>query len=98
MESLMQLARLAIGHILCMADLIKTQSIFLFHDHPFWLNHVNSVTVLGMASDRLRDLFLAPYFRTTFEEYKKANRKNLVKATSISFEVEYVLARNPPTP
>jgi hypothetical protein len=75
LESLMKLARLAIGHTLWMSDLIKSQSIFFFHDHHFWLNHINSVTLLGMASDRLRDLFLAAYFRTTFEEYKKANRK-----------------------
>lgn len=77
-ESLMQLARLAIGHTLWMSDLIKSQSIFFFHDHHFWLNHINSVTLLGMASDRLRDLFLAAYFRTTFEEYKKENQKIVI--------------------
>lgn len=78
LESLMKLARLAIGHTLWMSDLIKSESIFFFHDHHFWLNHINSVTLLGMASDRLRDLFLAAYFRTTFEEYNKANRKRVI--------------------
>lgn len=78
LESLMQLARLAIGHALWMSDLIKSQSIFFFHDHHFWLSHINSVTLLGMASDRLRDLFLAAYFQTTFEQYKKANRKRVI--------------------
>jgi hypothetical protein len=75
----MQLARLAIGHALWMSDLIKSQSRFFFHDHHFWMNHINSVTLLGMVSDRLRDLFLAAYFRTTFEEYKKANSKRIIK-------------------
>lgn len=73
LESLMKVARLAIGHTLWMSDLIKSQSSLFFHDHHFWLNHINSVTLLGMASDRLRDLFLAAYFGSTFEEYKKAN-------------------------
>lgn len=78
LEALMKLARLAIGHALWMSDLIKTQSIFFIHDHHFWLNHINSVTLLGMASDRLRDLFIAVYFRTYFEQYKKANRKRII--------------------
>lgn len=83
LESLMQLARLAIGHTLWMSDLIKSQSRFFFHDHHFWLNHINSVTLLGMASDRLRDLFLVAYFRTTFEEYKKANSKRTIKPVKL---------------
>lgn len=78
LESLMQLARLAIGHTLWMSDLIKSQSRFFFHDHHFWLNHINSVTLLGMASDRLRDLFLAAYFRTTFEQYKEENWERVI--------------------
>lgn len=55
LESLMQLARLAIGHALWMSDLIKSESRNLFHHHHFWLNHINGVTLLGMASDRLRE-------------------------------------------
>lgn len=78
LESLMQLARLAIGHTLWMSDLIKSQSIFFSHDHHFWLNHINSVTLLGMASDRLRDLFLAAYFRTTFEQYASSNQNRVI--------------------
>ena len=77
LESLMQLARLAIGHTLWMSDLIKSQAIFFCHDHHFWLNHINSVTLLGMASDRLRDIFLAIYFNTSIDLYKKANAKKV---------------------
>ncbi len=54
-------AWLAIGHALWMSELIKSQSSFFFHDHHFWLNHINSVTLLGMALDRLRDLFLVAW-------------------------------------
>lgn len=79
LESLMQLARLAIGHALWMSDLIKSESRNLFHHHHFWLNHINGVTLLGMASDRLRDVFIAAYFRKSFAEYKKANSKRFIK-------------------
>jgi hypothetical protein len=83
LESLLKLARLAIGHTLWMSDLIKSQATFFCHDHHFWLNHINSVTLLGMASDRLRDLFLAVYFRTTFEEYKKANKNKKIGSENL---------------
>ncbi len=84
LESLMQLARLAIGHNLWMSDLIKSQSSFFIHDHHFWLNHINSVTLLGMASDRLRDLFLAAYYRTTYEQYKRKNSKTIISPVKLN--------------
>lgn len=68
LESLMEIARLAIGHTLWMADLAKSDAFD--HNHSFWLNHINSLTLLGMVSDRLRDLFLAIYFRTDSNQYK----------------------------
>lgn len=101
LESLMQLARLGIGHSLWMSDLIKSQSIFFLHDHQFWLNHINSVTLLGMASDRLRDLFLAAYFRTTFNEYKNKNEKRFIKPGNLKstfYQYPFVDASNTPRP
>ena len=99
LESLMRLARLAIGHTLWMSDLIKSQSIFFSHDHHFWLNHINSVALLGMASDRLRDLFLAAYFRTTFKKYKDENRKRVINPgglRSIFYQYPFVDASTAP--
>lgn len=69
LESLMEIARLAIGHTLWMADLAKSDAFD--HNHSFWLNHINSLTLLGMVSDRVRDLFLAICFRTSFKRYKR---------------------------
>lgn len=68
MELLMEISRLAIGHTLWMAELVKSNAFD--HNHYFWLNHINSMTLLGMVSDRVRDLFLAIYFRTDSDQYK----------------------------
>lgn len=98
-EALLDLARLAIGHALWMSDLIKSQSNFFNYDHHFWLNHINSVTLLGMASDRLRDLFLAVYFHTSFEVYKKANKKRVVNPGNLKpgyFQYPFADALNAP--
>lgn len=76
LESLMEIARLAIGHTLWMADLAKSDAFD--HNHYFWLNHINSLTLLGMVSDRVRDLFLAIYFRTDFDRYKDLHKKDSV--------------------
>lgn len=73
LESLIEIARLAIGHTLWMADLAKSDAFD--HNHSFWLNHINSLTLLGMVSDRVRDLFLAIYFRMGFDLYKVRNKK-----------------------
>lgn len=99
LEALLDLARLAIGHALWMSDLIKSQSNFFNYDHHFWLNHINSVTLLGMASDRLRDLFLAVYFHTSFEVYKKANKKRAINPGGLEsgyFQYPFADALNAP--
>lgn len=73
LESLLEIARLAIGHTLWMADMAKADA---FSDnHHFWLNHINSLTLLGMASDRIRDVFLAVYYQTTLEKYTGKREK-----------------------
>lgn len=76
LESLMEIARLAIGHTLWMADLAKSDAFD--HNHYFWLNHINSLTLLGMVSDRVRDLFLAIFFHMRFDQYKARNKKKRI--------------------
>lgn len=73
LESLMEIARLAIGHTLWTGELAKSD--VFDHNHYFWLNHINSLTLLGMVSDRVRDLFLAIFFRLGFDQYKTLNKK-----------------------
>lgn len=80
LEALMEIARLSIGHTLWMADLAKAEA---FNDnHHFWLNHINSLTLLGMASDRMRDLFMEIIYGLDIEKYipkmKKAPIGNLM--------------------
>lgn len=73
LEALMEIAQLSIGHTLWMADLAKGDA--LNDNHHFWLNHINSLTLLGMASDRTRDLFLAVYYRTSLGKYTDKREK-----------------------
>lgn len=73
LEALMDVSRLAIGNALWMADMVKAH--ITDHHHHFWLNHINSMTLLGMASDRVRDLFLLIVFNDNLKHYVKS-RKN----------------------
>ena len=67
LEALMELSRLAVGNALWQSKLAGADA---FDDnHHFWLNHINSMTLLGMCSDRLRDLLLVVIFNKTFDEY-----------------------------
>lgn len=76
LEALMDVSRLAIGNALWMADMVKADAFD--HHHHFWLNHISSVTLLGMVSDRIRDLFLQIVFDESFDDYRKARRaKNI---------------------
>lgn len=73
LEGLMDMSALSIGQTLWLADQVKAD--VLGENQFFWLNHINSLTLLGMASDRVRDLFVAIYFRSSFSDYKET-RKN----------------------
>jgi hypothetical protein len=72
LEALMEVSRLAIGNALWMADMVKADAFD--HNHHFWLNHINSMTLLGMASDRVRDLFLLIAFDESFKNYLKSRK------------------------
>ena len=72
LEALMDVSRLAIGNALWMADMVKGDAFD--HHHHFWLNHINSMTLLGMASDRVRDLFLLVAFDECFKHYVSSRR------------------------
>ena len=72
LEALMDVSRLAIGNALWMADMVKADAFD--HHHHFWLNHINSMTLLGMASDRVRDLFLLIVFNESFKGYVRSRK------------------------
>lgn len=69
LEELMDMSAVSIGQTLWLADQVKAD--VLGKNQFFWLNHINSLTLLGMVSDRVRDLFMAIYFRTSLAAYKK---------------------------
>lgn len=73
-EGLMRASRLSIG--LCLIhQSIATDNPFA-DNHYFWLHHSDSVFQLNMASDRIREYFVAAYFDQTAELYKREGRKN----------------------
>lgn len=67
LEGLMDMSALSIGQTLWLADQVKAD--VLGKNQFFWLNYINSLTLLGMASDRVRDLFMAIYFRRRYKKY-----------------------------
>lgn len=69
LEGLMDMSALSIGQTLWLADQVKAD--VLGKNQFFWLNYINSLTLLGMASDRVRDLFMAIYFRRSFKKYRQ---------------------------
>jgi len=69
LRGLMEMSRLAIGHAILYSDLAK-KSPFELHD-PFWVHHLNAMTMLSMASERLRNVFLLGCFGQTAKEYIK---------------------------
>ena len=73
LEGLMDMSALSIGQTLWLADQVKAD--ILGQNQFFWLNYINSLTLLGMASDRVRDLFLSIYFRTSFADYEKERKR-----------------------
>lgn len=68
-RGLMEMSRMSIGFAMFYSGLAK-KSPFELHD-PFWMHHLNAMTMLSMASDRLRDVFLTGCFKQTAKEYKK---------------------------
>lgn len=66
---LMEMSRLAIGQAILYSNL-ATKSPIEFH-HPFWIHRLNAMTMLSMASERLRDVFLLGCFKQTAKEYKR---------------------------
>jgi hypothetical protein len=95
LDSLMEVARLAIGNALWMAELVKERA--LDDNHYFWLNQISSVTLLGMASDRVRDLFLAITFKMTFYDYKASRKGKLSVIDSLDvrqFQYPFLDAKN----
>ncbi|MHB9102449.1 MAG: hypothetical protein ACYC2E_13140 [Sulfuricella sp.] len=95
LEALMEIARLSIGHTLWMADLAKLDT---FNDnHHFWLNQINSLTLLGMASDRIRDLFMEAYHHSGIDKYKKKFKDEPIDdLTTWDFQYPFAAARNIP--
>lgn len=76
LEALLDMSALSIGQTLWLADQVKED--VLGKNQFFWLNYINSLTLLGMASDRVRDLFLSIYFRTSLANYLEERKgKNL---------------------
>lgn len=74
LEALMDVSRLAIGNALWMMDMVKADAFD--HHHHFWLNHISSVSLLSMVSDRVRDLFLCVTFDQSLKDYAKAHKAN----------------------
>ena len=90
LEALMDVSRLAIGNALWMADMVKAD--VFDHHHHFWLNHINSMTLLGMASDRVRDLFLLVVFDEDFKHYvssRKGRRKDIGEHQSKHYQYPF---------
>lgn len=76
LEALLDMSALSIGQTLWLSDQVKAD--MLGKNQFFWLNYINNLTLLGMASDRVRDLFLSIYFRTSLADYRNERKgKNL---------------------
>lgn len=74
LRGLMEMSRVSIGHAIFYSELAK-KSPFELHD-PFWIHHLNAMTMLNMASDRLRDIFLLGVFKQTAKEYKRGKHND----------------------
>ena len=73
-EGLMKASSMSIGLCLLYKDVALHNC---YEDnHFFWLHHTSSLILLNMASDRIRDYFIASFFNQTEEEFKKSSRKN----------------------
>jgi len=73
-EGLMKAGRLSIGLTLLHQSIAEKTP---FGDnHYFWLHNADAVLQLNMASDRIREYFIAAFFNETLESYKKKGKKN----------------------
>ncbi len=68
LEGLMEAARLSIGLLLLHYETVK--QAFLSLDPFFQLQLISSVMILGSASDRIRDVFVAAAFHMDTDKYK----------------------------
>ncbi|MHC5349078.1 hypothetical protein [Metapseudomonas furukawaii] len=67
-RGLMEMSRLSVGNLIFYSEL-ASRSAFKLNDQ-FWLHHLGAMTILSVASDRLRDVFVLGLFRKTAREYK----------------------------
>jgi len=73
-EGLMRASRLSIG--LCLLHETIAARKPLDDNHYFWLHHTDSILLLNMASDRIREYFLVAFFDETSDGYKRKGKNN----------------------
>ncbi|HGN0599467.1 TPA: hypothetical protein ACKRJ1_002517 [Pseudomonas aeruginosa] len=73
-EGLMRASRMSIG--LCLLHKSIAEQKPFDDNRYFWLHYTDAMLQLNMASDRIRDYFIASIFDQTSEEYKKKGRNN----------------------
>jgi hypothetical protein len=95
-EGLMNSARLAIG--LALFENGANPATFTHHNEMFQLHLISSVVVLGSASDRIRDFFIAANFQINTKKYQaeKRREKGDRNAFVAPFEEAAELNRNVP--
>jgi len=72
-EGLMKFAQLSIGQALLFRDNAIDKP---FDDNNFfWMNYVNAILYLNMASDRIRDFFIAYQFKVNTNVFSESNKK-----------------------
>ena len=74
-EGTMRAARLSLG--LCLIHQELALKATLSENHYFWIHQMHTVLLLNMASDRVREYFIAAIFSESADAYKrKGNRNN----------------------